>query len=169
MQNCVTLRQTFCLQPHSQSILPLQVPYKYNNRSVLIEPLKNESALPVKVAGILCTTRGRSGVLKVLNATAQPVTIRRFTKLGTITTLNSISTIQPFIRPKETKEDDKIENQNSEILEEFAKKYGFQIASDLTQEQRYELLNVLYEFRDTFALEITDMKIHQNYEAHLEL
>jgi len=27
----------------------------------------------------------------------------------------------------------------------------------------------LYEFKDTFALEITDMKIHQNYTAHLEL
>ena len=116
-----------------------------------------------------CTTGGRSGVLRTLNATAQPVTILRFTKLGTISTLNSISTIQPFIRPKETKENDKTENQNPEILEEFAKKYGFQIASDLTQEQRYQLLYVLYEFRDTFALKITDMKMHQNYEAHLEL
>jgi len=35
--------------------------------------------------------------------------------------------------------------------------------------QRYKLLNVLYEFKDKFALEITDMKIHQNYTAHLEL
>ena len=46
--------------------------------------------------------------------------------------------------------------------------YGFQIASDLTQAQRYELLYVLYEVKDTFASEITDMKIHQKY-AHLEL
>jgi len=105
----------------------------------------------------------------VLNATAETVTIRRFTKLGTISTLNSISSIQPFVRPKQSIEDDKIENKKPEILEAFAKKYGFQIASDLTQEQRYELLNVLYEFKDTFALEITDMKIHQKYVAHLEL
>jgi len=55
------------------------------------------------------------------------------------------------------------------ILEAFAKKYKFQISSELTQEQRYKLLNVSYEFKDTFALEITDMKIHQNYTAHLEL
>jgi len=54
-------------------------------------------------------------------------------------------------------------------LEAFAKKYGFQISSELTQEQRYELLNGMYEFEDTFALQITDIKIHQNYEAHLEL
>ena len=54
-------------------------------------------------------------------------------------------------------------------MEVFANKYGFQIASDLTQEQQYQLLNVLYKFKDTFALEITDMKIHQKYVAHLEL
>ena len=71
--------------------------------------------------------------------------------------------------PKETKENDKNVTQTSEILEAFAKKYKFQISSELTQEQRYKLLNVLYEFKDTFALEITDMKIHQNYTAHLEL
>jgi len=137
--------------------------------TVLIESLINENALPVKVAGTLRTTRGRCGVLRVLNATAEPVTIRRFTKLGTIFTLNSISTIQPFVRPKQTKENHKNGNQNPETLEAFAKKYGYLIASDLTQEQRYELQNVLYKIRDTFALEITDMKIHQNYEAHLEL
>jgi len=108
----------------------------------LIEPLRNECALPVKVAETLCSTRGRCGVLMVLNATAQPVTIRRFTKLATISALNSISTIQPFVRPKQTKEDDKIGNQNPETLEALAKKYWFQIASDLTQEQRYELLNL---------------------------
>jgi len=45
----------------------------------------------------------------------------------------------------------------------------FKYHQELTQKQRYELLNVLYEFKDTFALEITDMKIHQNYTAHLEL
>jgi len=28
MQNCVTLRQTVCLQPYSESILPIQVPQK---------------------------------------------------------------------------------------------------------------------------------------------
>jgi len=62
-----------------------------------------------------------------------------------------------------------LKTQNRRFWEAFAKQYGFQIASDLTQEQRYELLNVLYEFKDTFALEITDMKIHQKYVAHLEL
>jgi len=137
--------------------------------SVLVEPLVNEFALPVKVAGTLCTTKGRCGGLRVLNTTAEPVTIRRFNKLGTIFTLNSISSIQPFVRPKQPVEDDKIVNQKPEILEAFAKKYGFPIAPDLTQAQRYELLYVLYEFKDTFALEIIDMKIHQKYVAHLEL
>jgi len=151
--------------------LPIQLPQKYRDMSVLIEPMINECALPVKVAGTICNTRERCGVLRVLNATAETVTIRirRFTKLGTISTLNSISCIQPFVRPKQSIENDKTENQKPEILEAFAKKYGFQIASDLTQEQRYELLNVLYDFKDTFALEITDMKIHQKYVAHLEL
>ena len=149
--------------------MPIQVPHRHRDSSVLIEPLGNESALAVKVAGTLCTTKGRCGILRVLKPTAEPVTVRRFTKLGTISTLNCIATIQPLVRPKESKENDKNTTLTSEILEAFAKKYGFQISSELTQKQRYELLNVLYEFKNTFALEITDMKIHQNYKAHLEL
>jgi len=66
----------------------------------------------------------RSRVLQVLNATAQPVTIRRFTKLVTISTY-SISTIQPFVRPKQPEEEEKIKNQNPEILDKFAKNMDF--------------------------------------------
>ena len=97
------------------------------------------------------------------------MTVRHFTKLGTISTLDCINTIQPLVRPKETKENDENMTQTPEILEAFAKRYKFQISSELTLRQRYELLNVLYEFKDTFAFEITDMKMHQNYQAHLEL
>jgi len=50
VQNCVTLRQTTSMQPYSESIVPIQVPEKYRNMSVLIEQLVNEFALPVKVA-----------------------------------------------------------------------------------------------------------------------
>jgi len=64
MQNCVMLKQTVCLQPYSVSTLPVQVPHRYTDRSVLIEPLRNESMLPVKVAGTLCTTRRRFEVLR---------------------------------------------------------------------------------------------------------
>jgi len=59
----------------------------------------------------------------------EPVTVRRFTKLGTISTLNCLSTIQPLVRPKETKENDKNVTQTPEILEAYAKKYRFQISS----------------------------------------
>jgi len=116
LQNYETLRQTICMQPYTEGIFPIQVPQKYRDMSVLIEPLINECALPVKVAGTICSTRGLCGVLRVLNATAETVTIRRFTKLGTITTLNTISSIQPFVRPKQPIEDDNIENPKPEIL-----------------------------------------------------
>jgi len=59
LQNCVTLRQTICMQPYTEGILPIQVSQKYRDMSVLIEPLINECALPVKVAGTICNTRGR--------------------------------------------------------------------------------------------------------------
>jgi len=91
LPHCVTLKQTVCMQPYTVGILPIQVPQKCRDMSVLIELLLNECALPVKVAGTLCTTGGRCGVLRELNATAEPVTIRRFTKLGIISTLNSIN------------------------------------------------------------------------------
>lgn len=138
LHNCVTLRQTMCMLPYTEGILPIQVPQKYRDMSVLIEQLINECALPVKVVGTLCTTRGHCGVLRVLTATAEIVTIQRFTKLCKMSTLYGISSTQPFARPKQPVVDDKIENQKLAILQSFAKKYGFQIASDLTQAQRYE-------------------------------
>jgi len=133
MHNCVTLRQTVCLQPYSESILPVQVPHKFNDRSVLIEPFRDQSALPVSVAGTICTTTGRHGIIRVLNATAQPVTVRRFTKLDTISTVDCINSIQPLVCPKDTKDNDKIMTQTPEILEAFAEKYKFQISLELTQ------------------------------------
>ena len=91
MHNCVTLRLSVCLQPYSESILLVHVPHKFNDRSVLIEPFRDQSALSVSVAGTICTTTGRHGIIRMLNATPEPVTVRRFTKLGTISTVDCIN------------------------------------------------------------------------------
>jgi len=57
LQNCATIRQTICMQPYTVGILPIQVPQKYRDMSVLHEPLIYESALPVKLQE-LCVPQG---------------------------------------------------------------------------------------------------------------
>jgi len=57
LQNCATIRQTICMQPYTFNILPIQVPQKYRDMSVLLEPLIYECALPVKLQE-LCVPQG---------------------------------------------------------------------------------------------------------------
>ena len=59
--------------------------------------------------------------------------------------------------------------QSRENLERFLKEYGFQISPDLTIDQRYELLTLLYSYKDVFARSLKDIKTYPNYELDLEL
>ena len=55
------------------------------------------------------------------------------------------------------------------MLETFAKDYGFKINSDLTGEQRQELLQLLFDYKDVFARSLSEIKRYKHYEHDIHL
>ena len=55
------------------------------------------------------------------------------------------------------------------VLEKFAKDYGFKINSDLTGEQRQELLQLLFNYKDVFASSLSKIKRYKHYEHDIQL
>ena len=56
-----------------------------------------------------------------------------------------------------------------EELENFAKDYGFQVNSKLSADERIQMLQLLYRYRDVFARTIADIKRCPNYELSITL
>ena len=52
-----------------------------------------------------------------------------------------------------------VEEQSADVLEEFAKTYKFDLNPDLTREQRYAVLSVMYQYKSVFARGLQDVKI----------
>ena len=66
-----------------------------------------------------------------------------------------------------TSEDQK--NESPEVLEKFAKEYGWKINPNLTTKQRYGMLQLLFTYRDVFARSLGEMKRYPHYELEVDL
>ena len=60
-------------------------------------------------------------------------------------------------------------NERMQELENFAQEYTFCINKDLSQIQRFELLELLQEFKDVFARSLFEIKQYPHYELELDL
>ena len=62
-----------------------------------------------------------------------------------------------------------INEKRMQELENFAQEYKFCINKDLSQIQRFELLELLQEFKDVFARSLFEIKQYPHYELELDL
>ena len=60
-------------------------------------------------------------------------------------------------------------NQSIDELESFATEYGFKINSEITPNQRRELLQILFSYRDVFARSLAEIKRYPHYELDIEV
>jgi len=60
------------------------------------------------------------------------------------------------------------EKPSTETLEKFVAEYKFSLAPELTTAERYELMNVLYQNRDVFARDISEIKTYKDFELKLK-
>jgi len=72
---------------------------------------------------------------------------------------HQVASIVPFQFPHEKKKTANTKNISEEKLEQFLTEYKSDLNKELTKEQKYELLRILYEYRDIFARSFKDIKI----------
>lgn len=72
-----------------------------------------------------------------------------------------MSSITPFKNSDDQKTPEKpinTEKPSMKTLEKFVTQYKLNLSPKLTTEQRYKLMNVLYQNRDVFAKDISEIK-----------
>ena len=57
--------------------------------------------------------------------------------------------------------------QSTDELEKIATEYGFKINSELTPNQRQELLQILFNYKDVFARSLAEIKRYPHYELDI--
>ena len=92
-------------------------------------------------------------------------------RLASIQTTDIIANCSPY---KEVKLPDQsprrvLNRQSDAQLEIFAEDYGFTINKDLSNQQRRDLLQLLYDYTGSFARSLAEMKVYKNYEHDIDL
>jgi len=76
-----------------------------------------------------------------------------------------VSSITEYKEPENKIETNSEEN--PENLEKFISDYKISLSPDLKTEERRKLMNLLFEFGDIFARNMTDIKTFQGYQVDL--
>ena len=157
--NCVTLNRTECIEPFSEVLLTVRTPLHVNNQSVLLEELQQIKWYPIAVANALKMVRNSKTVCRILNLNPYVVTLKKGLKIAKILNLDTIAAVQKYneVETVGSKLDKKNTTSRTE-LDNFLHEYGFQISPSLNEDQRYEVLDLLYKYKSVFARDVTDIK-----------
>jgi len=83
------------------------------------------------------------------------------TPLAFIENANSIASIEKYTECKQTEPEVQCKTaftKSKTELDKFAVQYGFKLNASLTIEQKYEMLQLLYDYRDVFARDLSEIK-----------
>ena len=166
-RTCVITKQAVCIPALSEMIVPVKAPNFCANRTILLETIPNFQFRKCAVARSFSKCTGTDTVCQILNFNPFAVVLKKGTRVAKAECLNTVSAVEPY--KTEGTEIQQTETISSEILESFLEEYGFDLNPELTKDQRYELLRLLYNFKSVFARDIKDIKPCKNYEMDIEL
>ena len=171
-EGVVTCVETMCIPANTEMVIPVKSPTYFDGKTILLEPIISFQFRPVATAHSINECQGGKTVCRIGNFKPYSITLRRGMQLAKITTMDVVASCTP----EKIDKDDKptiprtvLEPQECGKLEEFAEEYSLNINPTLTPEQKQELLQVLYDYRNVFAKGILDLKRYPFYEHDIEL
>jgi len=97
------------------------------------------------------------------------LTLHRNRNLAVVERLDTIATCHPYVDKPETDiQQDFTVREPRETLNQFHKEYGFKLNDQLSQEHRYELLQVLFDNKSVFARDLSEIKVFPDFEMELQ-
>jgi len=152
----------------SECTFQISVGNRFNNRSVLIEPCAQFQFRPFILARSFSHCKNGIAACCLLNLCPRDVMLFRGRKVGVIQNLSTVASATIY---KPESENSNTENPNPlfevvesrETLDTFAKNYKFKINPDLHDHQRYQLLQILYLNRNSFARDLSEMGTYPDY------
>ena len=166
-RDCVFAIESTYIPAYSEAIISVRCPTFFNNKTIFLEPLPTFQFRTFAVAKAICKCENGKTLCQILNYNATPCVLRRGTRIAKIETLDSVASVSPYT---EDLQSSKNYNKESETtLEKFQTEYGFKINPDLTKEQRYDLLYLLYRYKDIFAKSLKEIKQYKGYELKIDM
>jgi len=144
-------------------------PKRYNNKCVLLEPIPTFQFRLFAMARSLSYCDNGKSICKVFNYSPKTLVLRKGIQIASAVSSSVISSLTPFRSDNEPLEQKIEDKQSSETLESFASDYGFKINPELTSLQRFELLQLLFEYKDVFARSLAEIRQYDGYELSLDL
>jgi len=95
--------------------------------------------------------------------------LRKGTKVGILEPIINLSSCSIYQDLNQNDDDEVVEQTPPAILEEFLQEQNFKIAPELSNQQRYELLNLLLKYKTVFAKALSNIKQHPNFELKIDL
>jgi len=157
-QNCVTTTSSTCIPAYTEALVEVICPKRYNNKCVLLEPIPTFQFRLFAMARSLSYCDNGKSVCKVFNYSPKTLVLRKGIQIASAVSSNVISSLTPFRADNEPLKNKIEDKQSSETLESFALDYGFKINPELTSLQRFELLQLLFEYKDVFARSLAEIK-----------
>jgi len=165
LDNCAVVHRNTVIPKYCEAVVPVKVPRKFIADEILLEPLKNNTT-PVLVAESLSTINNGIAQIRVLNIQLNSVVLRKNSKIASLAfpaTINSITKLS-ILTTETVKEKPEI---TQETLNEFIKDYQIQINDQLNPDEKLKFQQLLYQYKDIFARDISEMRTYQGYQLEL--
>jgi len=113
-------------------------------------------------------------VCTVLNYNPKTLVLKKWFKIATAESLNTLQSYIPYVKKKTfssvaTASVRVDEADTRADLDKFLEEYKFQINKEITEEQKYELLTLLRQYKDVFARSLKEIKQYSYYELRLDM
>ena len=163
--------EAVCLPADAEALINVRCPRYFEGKTILLEPVPSLQFTVCAAARSLGRCIDGKTVCRVFNPNPFSVVLRKGMRLASIQTTDIIASCSPYKEAKSCKQTPRrvLNKQSDAQLEIFAEDYGFTINKDLTNEQRRDLLQLLYDYKGSFARSLAEMKVYQGYEHDIEL
>ena len=174
-QNCVFTTQSVCIPPFTEATICVSSPNYFNEKTVIIEPVSSFQFRSFAVARSLSKCQNGKTVCTILNYNPKALVLRKGVKIASIENINTLVTCVPYIERTVQNSVNSLSADNvttartHEELDKFLDDYKFKINLELSVEQKYELLNLLFNYKSVFARSLEEIKQYPHYELELDL
>ena len=161
-----------CISPETEMIIPVSVPPRFNGKTVLLEPIpRYQFRLAATAHSFGHCVNGRT-ICRVFNFRPRAVVLRRHMQLAVVEPMSNIVRCTSMAHKENSQEEGPrtpLYPQDRSTLDNFAQDYGFSINPELTEDQKSELLQLLFDYKSSLARDLSEMKGYPYYQHKIEL
>jgi len=168
-QSYLTNINAVCIPAFTEAVIPVKSDRRYDDMAIVTEPLSSFQFKKFAVGRSLSFCNNGRTVCRVANFNPFSLVLTKGTKIASIEdpkVIASCTRVNQAVTPQDLLS---MPNQPIDVLEKIATEYGFKINPELTPNQRQELLQILFIYRDVFARSVAEIKRYPHYELDIEL